>query len=252
MSTSDSGNPGKPDTDQTGFWRLSPQDRRVLATAAVVLAAAAAVVQVVGTNGESPAKATVLAVSTIVVGGILLLAITRIGRSLKRKIHISYLLATCTIIAAVAIGGVIGYGISFYISQRSHTSPPVSLKKHSTRHASSSPTSTVNTSPAPNATQHSESSRLHVEITDNGLGTQVFSSPQGGAVSQNGAIPYDTYVKVECWTKNESTMHSINAFYLIESAPWVGDYAPADTFANGDPIGEPGSTTIDPAVPECR
>jgi hypothetical protein len=65
-------------------------------------------------------------------------------------------------------------------------------------------------------------------------------------------IPFDTYVRVRCWVENQSAMTSVNAFYLIETAPWGGDYASANTFANGDPVGQPGSTTIDPAIPKCN
>jgi hypothetical protein len=79
----------------------------------------------------------------------------------------------------------------------------------------------------------------------------VFSNAQGGAVSQDERIPYDIHVDVKCWVPNESSMSSVNAFYLIETVPWRGDYAPANTFANGDPVGQPGSTAIDAAVPEC-
>lgn len=92
---------------------------------------------------------------------------------------------------------------------------------------------------------------LYLEITDNHAGTPVFGDPSGGAASSNSNIDYDTAVQVACWAPNTSQMSSINAFYLIETAPWKGDYAPADTFANGDPVGQPGGTVIDPNVPEC-
>lgn len=93
---------------------------------------------------------------------------------------------------------------------------------------------------------------MHWEITDNRLGTQVFSDPQGDAVQSNQLIPFDTQVLVKCWASNQSGMGSINSFYLVETSPWTGDYAPANTFANGDPIGKPGSTAIDARVLECK
>jgi hypothetical protein len=48
-------------------------------------------------------------------------------------------------------------------------------------------------------------------------------------------------------------MGSVNAFYdVVEPNPYVNVWAPADTFANGDPEGISGGThTIDAAVPEC-
>lgn len=47
-------------------------------------------------------------------------------------------------------------------------------------------------------------------------------------------------------------MSSVNVFYLIEPAPWMANYASADTFANDDPLGGPESTAVDPAVPKCH
>jgi disulfide bond formation protein DsbB len=241
-------------TDHTTLLRLSPQEWRVLGKAAAVLAAAAAIVQVVGTSGESPAKSVILAAITIVAGGLGLVLITRIAPARKRKVQISYLLASGLLIVTGAAGGLAGYGISWALSPKPHTTAaPRPLKSGHTRTpASGQPTSSATTSPTPSATQPSEPSRPYAEITDNRQGTQVFSNPQGDAVTQNEVIPFDTHVRVKCWANNESAMTSINAFYLVETAPWAGDYAPADTFANGDPVGQPGSTTIDPAVPECH
>ena len=96
-----------------------------------------------------------------------------------------------------------------------------------------------------------QSGPLFAEWTDNHLGTKVFADPEGDAVAANQLIPFDTEVQVKCWADNKSEMGSINAFYLVETNPWANRYAPANTFANGDPIGQPGSTAIDPAVPHC-
>jgi hypothetical protein len=97
-------------------------------------------------------------------------------------------------------------------------------------------------------------SALRPEIADNHLGTPVFSGPEGDAPTGSGPdrIPYGTTVKVECWAPaNHSGITSIKAFYLVQTKPWIGLWAPANTFANGDPLGKAGTTVIDPAVPEC-
>lgn len=91
------------------------------------------------------------------------------------------------------------------------------------------------------------------EIADNHRGTQLFGSPEGAAVPDGvpGSIEYGTRVLVRCYVPNRSDMSSINDFYLIVGPEELrGTYAPADTFANGGPIG-PNPYTIDPRVPEC-
>ena len=89
--------------------------------------------------------------------------------------------------------------------------------------------------------------RLYPEVTDNRLGTDVFKDPMGDAVSSGPPdIPYQTNVLVKCYALNESGMGSINDFYLVETAPWTGEYAPANTFLNADTTG-----TLDPKVPKC-
>ena len=114
-----------------------------------------------------------------------------------------------------------------------------------TTSSTTSPTVTTVSAPV-------RSDSLLPEISDNRAGTKVFSNPAGAApTGYNDEIPFDTTVAVACWAPNESEMTSITGFDLIETAPWTGDYAPADTFANGDPVGQPGSTDRDPAVPTC-
>jgi hypothetical protein len=106
---------------------------------------------------------------------------------------------------------------------------------------SSPPTTSVSA----NATTSSD--KLYPEVTDNHLGTDVFLDPMGDAVTSGPeSIPYGTTVRVKCWAKNNSEMTSINAFYLIETRPWAGEYAPANTFLNADTSG-----SLDPHVPEC-
>lgn len=89
--------------------------------------------------------------------------------------------------------------------------------------------------------------KFYTELTYNHLGTSVFRDPMGDAVTSGPAsIPYDTQVEVKCWTPNESDMASINVFYLVETPPWTGEYAPANTFLNADTSG-----SLDPHVPAC-
>jgi len=90
-------------------------------------------------------------------------------------------------------------------------------------------------------------SKLYTELAYNHLGTDVFQDPMGDAVTSGPVfIPFGTEVKVKCWAPNKSSMGSINAFYLVETPPWAGKYAPANTFLNADTTG-----TLDPHVPEC-
>jgi hypothetical protein len=53
---------------------------------------------------------------------------------------------------------------------------------------------------------------------------------------------------VLCKTPNTSPVTSVSFWYLIDTAPWAGDYAPSDSFRNHKP---PGATDVDPAVPDC-
>jgi hypothetical protein len=90
--------------------------------------------------------------------------------------------------------------------------------------------------------------KLRREKADNHLNTDVFRDPEGDAVTRGPAfIRYGTWVLVKCWAPNKSTMGSINDFYLVETPPWRGEYAPANTFLNGDTAG-----ARDPDVPKCR
>lgn len=136
---------------------------------------------------------------------------------------------------------------------------PAMAGGHATAPPSTAPPSTVSPSNAPTSrtTQGSASppvpasspakGKLHWEETYNHLGTDVFSDNYGDAVTSGPeSISFGTWVEVKCWAPNKSGMGSINVFYLIESAPWKGDYAPANTFLNGDTSGD-----LDPKVPEC-
>jgi hypothetical protein len=118
--------------------------------------------------------------------------------------------------------------------------------------ATISPSASPSASASPAATPRASTSgrsqaKLYWELTDNHLGTDVFSDPMGDAVTAGQEfIPYHTNVQVKCWAPNESGMGSINVFYLVETPPWAGEYAPANTFLNADTSG-----SLDPDVPEC-
>jgi hypothetical protein len=108
-------------------------------------------------------------------------------------------------------------------------------------------TSTISPSAGTASSPGRPTGKLYAEVTDNHLGTDVFRDPMGDAVTSGpSSIPFGTHVMVKCWASNESGMGSINAFYLIETSPWSGEYAPANTFLNGDT-----SSSLDPKVPEC-
>lgn len=94
----------------------------------------------------------------------------------------------------------------------------------------------------------------YTETVDNVNGAAVFRNPSGADITVPGStrIPYRTQVQVQCWALNESDLLSVNAFYLIQTKPWTGTWAPANTFANGDPVGKAGTTAIDPQIPRCR
>lgn len=95
--------------------------------------------------------------------------------------------------------------------------------------------------------------KTYLEITDNHLGTPVFSSADGAAVPNRvpARIPFKTRVHVLCVAPNTSGMVSVNAFYLITGGKWNRMYAPANTFANGGPLG-PNPYNIDKRVPKCK
>jgi hypothetical protein len=97
-------------------------------------------------------------------------------------------------------------------------------------------------------TPASAAGTLHKEETYNPLGTEVFRNPTGSVIVGGPvSIPFGTQVWVKCWAPNESSMTSINAFYLVETSPWAGGYAPANTFLNADTSG-----ALDPKVPKCQ
>jgi hypothetical protein len=127
----------------------------------------------------------------------------------------------------------------------------------SSGHSTAAPLTAQTTPPGSSATNPGDpttpsssapSGKLYSEETYNRRGTDVFSDPMGDAVTSGPvSIPFETHVLVKCWARNESGMGSINAFYLVETSPWAGEYAPANTFLNADTTG-----SLDPDVPQCR
>ena len=110
-------------------------------------------------------------------------------------------------------------------------------------------TATPATSPALSSpTKSAAAGTLHKEETYHYPGTEVFRTPAGAAIVGGPAsIPFGTQVWVKCWAPNESGMSSVNAFYLVETSPWAGEYAPANTFLNADT-----SRALDPKIPRCQ
>jgi hypothetical protein len=155
---------------------------------------------------------------------------------------------------AVALIGAVGAIAAAVLPGRTdgNATPPSATPTSSTapvRAPSSSASTATGPAPAPSVSVPAKASgQLHWEETYNHLGTDVFSNNYGDAVvSGAGSMPFGTWVQVRCWAPNDSGMGSINVFYLIETSPWKGDYAPANTFLNADTSGD-----LDPKVPECQ
>jgi hypothetical protein len=164
---------------------------------------------------------------------------SKAGRRRKR-----FSMAAATVIAAAITGGVsLAIALSGGSSESQSGAAGTTQSQPSGSAGASSSSGSTGQSGAPSG----PTGKLYTEVTDNHLGTDVFKDPMGDAVTSGPvSIPYGTHVLVKCWAPNESGMGSINAFYLIETRPWIGDYAPANTFLNADTTG-----ALDPDVPEC-
>jgi hypothetical protein len=162
-------------------------------------------------------------------------------KKVKRLTNARAVVAGAVIAAVAAIAAAL-------ISTYGHQSTPNNLQ--SLGQTSGQPDSRSSSqSTARGSTQSSRrlTGQLYKEETDNHLGTDVFRDSMGDAVTSGPvSIPFGTQVLVKCWSPNRSSMGSINAFYLVETPPWAGDYAPANTFLNADTSG-----ALDPKVPEC-
>lgn len=125
---------------------------------------------------------------------------------------------------------------------------------------SSTPSATAPSTTGPSAASASPASvtggSSHTEVTDNQLGTPVFGQPNGAAPPNDvpQSIPYNTAVQVACYVPNNAgNFSSINDYYKIVGGTWNGLWAPANTFANGEPVGpnQP-EVSLDKNVPMCR
>jgi hypothetical protein len=171
-------------------------------------------------------KVSLIVASIAAVGGIIAALVAGLGGSSGgTTVNNSHNFKICTNGTTCGEGGAtVGAGVP---SQTGSASPPVSI-----------------VSPLPSGS--ASLGKLYQEEAYNHLGTDVFSDPEGASASGPPQIPFGTYVMVKCYSLNESSMPSINDFYLVETAPWANEYAPANTFLNADT-----SKTLDPDVPKC-
>jgi hypothetical protein len=241
MTAEEHGDASQNDQPGRGAWRLRISEKAVISAAATLVAFACALGQYI-TPGASGIRAFGISLGVSVAGGLLVVIAVRIFTNRKRKITILLLPALAAVACAGVIGGLAGYFLSRPVRAAAPPAPAIRQPVSGT----ASPTPATSASGPRAAT-----AKTFTEIADNRNGVPVFGSPDGSATDAP-EIPFATRVQVACYTPNESGMPSINAFYLIKSPPpWTDVYAPANTFANGDPVGQPGSTNIDPAVPRC-
>jgi hypothetical protein len=240
MTVEEHGDASQNDQPGRGAWRLRTSEKAVISAAATLVAFACALGQYI-TPGASGIRAFGISLGVSVAGGLLVVIAVRIFTNRKRKITILLLPALAAVACAGVIGGLAGYFLSRPVRA---AAPPVS--------GIGQPVSgTELATPATSASSPPATAHTFTEIADNRNGVPVFESPDGSTTDAP-EIPFTTRVQVACYTPNESGMSSINAFYRIKSPPqWRDVYAPANTFANGDPVGQPGSTNIDPTVPRC-
>ncbi|MET9632182.1 hypothetical protein ABZX92_32445 [Lentzea sp. NPDC006480] len=155
--------------------------------------------------------------------------------------------AVITAVATVLAGVITGTAMIIAAIAK----PPITPGPGPGPSTSSSAPATVSVAPTtPTATTSSVPGTTWEEIAANRNGTPTFADAMGKS-STAGKIPFGTKVRVSCVAPNLSGMKSVNAFYRVETAPWQGTYAPANTFANGDELGSSGQTDVDPAVPAC-
>jgi hypothetical protein len=118
----------------------------------------------------------------------------------------------------------------------------------------STPTNTIKPTTPTNTARTTKTSKekVHPEQADNRSGITAFTDTSG-SVSDKPKIQFGAWVNVLCVApKTTSELGSITAFYKIADGPWRGLYVPANTFANGDALGdETANTTVDPSVPQC-
>ncbi len=221
-------------------WRPTRSDRRLLTLATILLGVVAATDQLVGIVVQAPVAAFWIAVGTLAVGFPLLLGMVRLYANRGRRIPVPLLPAVAVLAAAIVAGA----GMSYVVLASTGGLRQAQTSARGGHDQASTPQATP--------TGPGAALPLHTEITDNHQGTPVFKDPQGHQIdSGQQKIQFGAQVQVSCWTESLAGMATVSKLYRLETAPWVGYYAPADTFANGDVVGEPGGTAIDPAVPHC-
>ena len=90
------------------FWPLRPEEIRLLGTANLTLAAVAAIVQILGTSGGSPARSMGLAAVTLVAGAVVIITGSRFIRHKGRKVQVNVALLSGLLVLACAAGGLLG------------------------------------------------------------------------------------------------------------------------------------------------
>ncbi|MEU1704816.1 hypothetical protein ABZ478_05355 [Streptomyces sp. NPDC005706] len=152
-----------------------------------------------------------------------------------------------------AIGAILAAVLPSALSDDEAKSPAGESPSAAAPHTgSANPSGPGSAGVSPTGTSTESARRTWKEIADRNDGVPVFSSASGANAEGRNRIPLGTEVPVSCVAVNRSGMASVNAWYVIADGPWKGLYAPANTFANGDPVGEQGGThTIDVAVPRC-
>lgn len=165
------------------------------------------------------------------------------GRARRKR-----LLPIPVTVALIGAAGAITAAVITAPSPLPSVAPPTaSASDEGTSSPPTSPSPASDPSASPGTSPGKRAGGLHEEQTDNHLGTDVFRDPTGDVVTSGPvSIPFGTQVLVKCWAPNKSGMGSINVFYLVETAPWTRDYAPANTFLNSDTTG-----ALDPHVPQC-
>lgn len=234
------GDSAEPPRPSKGIFHLRPVESTAIGAVAGLVCVASGVSQYLQPYaGGNELISLGISIAVVAAGGFLLVALVRLVNDRDHKITIALFPALGALVVAGMVGGVAGHAIFGASGGRpqavQYISPPSSA-------SASAPTSRL--------PERQGTASTVTEVADNRNGVPVFASP-AGASSNAPRIPFGTRVLVACFAPNESGIVSINAFYLVRTRPWDNVYAPADTFANGDPLGMPGSTNIDPAVPAC-
>lgn len=85
------------------------------------------------------------------------------------------------------------------------------------------------------------------------FGANTFADPRTGS-GQGTVIPPFTTVMVQCrfYSPIMTSLEPDGYWYLIVDEPWANTWAPANSFMNGDEVGQPVQHNTDLAVPVCQ